>query len=48
MPNLFISLMQNRNRVFVGIIWKVMYPKGVWTLIMLKEIIVPFLKQIVY
>jgi len=32
----------------VGIMWKVMYPKGVLTLIVLKEIIVPLLKRIVY
>jgi len=40
--------MQSRNGVFIGIMWKVIYPKGVWTLIMLREIIVPLLKQIVY
>jgi hypothetical protein len=40
--------MQSRNRVFIGIIWKVMYFKGVWTLIILKEIVVPLLKRIVY
>jgi hypothetical protein len=47
-PNLFISLMQSRNGVFIGIIWKVMYFKGVWTLIMPKEIAVPLLKRIIY
>ena len=39
--------MQNRNRVFIEIMWKVMYPKGVWTLIVPREIVVPLLKQIV-
>jgi len=48
MPNLFISPMQNKNGVFMGTTWKVMHPKGVWTLIMLREIIVPLLKRIVY
>jgi len=32
----------------MGIIWKVIYPKGVWTLIVPREIAVPFLKRIVY
>jgi hypothetical protein len=44
MPNLSISLMQSRNGIFIGIIWKVIYFKGVWTLIILKEIAVPLLK----
>jgi len=48
MPNLSISPMQNRNGVFAGIIWKVIYPRGVLTLIVLREIAVPLLKQIVY
>ena len=40
--------MQNRNGVFIGITWKVMYPKGVWTLIVPREIAVPLPKRIVY
>ena len=28
-PNLSISLMQSRNGIFIKIIWKVIYPKGV-------------------
>jgi len=32
----------------MGIIWKVIYPKGVWTLIVPKEIAVPLLKRIIY
>jgi len=32
----------------MGIMWKVIYPNGVWTLIVLREIIVPLLKRIVY
>ena len=32
----------------MGIMWKVMYPKGVLTLIMPREIAVPLLKRIIY
>ena len=39
--------MQNRNRVFMGIMWKVMYSRGVWTLIVLREIAVLLLKQLI-
>jgi hypothetical protein len=28
-PNLSISLIQSKNGIFIGIIWKVIYPKGV-------------------
>jgi hypothetical protein len=31
----------------MGIMWKVMYPKGVWTLIVLREVTVPLPKRIV-
>ena len=34
--------------VFIETIWKVMYFKGVLTLIVLREVIIPLLKRIVY
>ena len=40
--------MQNKNKVFVETMWKMMYPKGVWILIMPKEVTVPLPKQIIY